>query len=131
MARKNIQDEFTKPTSTVIGADFTIHAARFTCNENESLRIDGSVIGDIEIDGSLNISDTGRVDGSIVSGSARIAGCVFGNISCRNAIHLTSTAEVTGDMLATTLIVDEGAVFTGLCKTHMPQETTPVITSAV
>jgi cytoskeletal protein CcmA (bactofilin family) len=117
MAR--VQDEFTRPTSTVIGNGFTIHAARFTCTESESMRIDGTVIGDIEIDGLLNVSETGRVDGNISSGSARIAGTIFGNVQCRSAIHLASTADVTGDVLTSTLIVDEGAIFTGRCQTHM------------
>jgi len=119
MSRSKTQDEFTKPTSTVIGAGFTIHAARFTCAESESMRIDGTVIGDIEIDGLLNVSDTGRVDGNISAGSARVAGRIFGNVHCRNAIHLASTSDVTGDVLTATLIVDEGAVFTGRCQTHM------------
>jgi cytoskeletal protein CcmA (bactofilin family) len=41
-------------------------------------------------------------------------------VQCRNALHLASTADVTGDVLTSTLIVDEGAVFTGRCQTHMP-----------
>ncbi|MDR0271825.1 MAG: polymer-forming cytoskeletal protein [Clostridiales bacterium] len=117
MAR--VQDEFTKPTSTVIGNGFTIHAAKFTCSESESMRIDGTVIGDIDIEGLLNISETGRVDGHINAGSARVAGRIFGNVQCRNAIHLAATADVTGDVLTSVLVVDEGAVFTGRCQTHV------------
>lgn len=122
MARPKLQEEFTRPTSTVIGAGFTIHAARFTCAESESMRIDGAVIGDIDIDGLLNVSETGRVDGNIIAGSARIAGRIYGNIQCRNAIQLAATADVTGDVLTSTLIVDEGAVFSGLCETHLPED---------
>ncbi|MCL2388347.1 MAG: polymer-forming cytoskeletal protein [Defluviitaleaceae bacterium] len=120
MPRSRVQDEFTKPTSTVIGHGFTIHAARFTCTESESMRIDGTVIGDIDIDGLLNISETGRIDGNISAGSARVAGRIFGNVQCRNALHLAATADVTGDVLTATLIVDEGAIFTGRCQTHVP-----------
>ncbi|MCL1883262.1 MAG: polymer-forming cytoskeletal protein [Defluviitaleaceae bacterium] len=119
MARTHVQDDFNKPTSTVIGNGFTIHAARFTCSESESMRIDGTVIGDIEIEGVINISETGRVDGHINAGSARVAGRIFGNVQCRNALHLAATADVTGDVLTSTLIVDEGAVFTGRCQTHL------------
>ncbi|MCL1862798.1 MAG: polymer-forming cytoskeletal protein [Defluviitaleaceae bacterium] len=126
MAR-NIQDEFTRPTSTVIGKGFTIHAARFTCSESESMRIDGTVIGDIDIEGLINISETGRVDGNISSGSARIAGRIFGNVQCRNAMHMATTADVTGDILTSTLIVDEGAIFTGRCQTHVSADGLPAI----
>ena len=125
MAR--FQDEFTKPTNTVIGQGFTIHAAKFTCSESESMRIDGTVIGDIEIDGLINVSETGRVDGNVSSGSARIAGRIFGNVHCRNTIHLASAADVTGDILTSTLIVDEGAIFAGRCETHVSAETLPYL----
>ena len=116
------QDEFTKPTGTVIGKGFTIHAARFFCSDSESMRIDGTVVGDIDIDGVLNLSDSGRVDGNITAGSTRVAGRVSGNIHCRNALHLASTADVTGDILTTTLIVDDGAIFLGRCQTHVAPE---------
>ena len=116
------KNEFTMPTSTVIGNGFTIHAARFTCNESDSLRIDGTVIGDIYIDGLLNISETGRVDGNISVGSARVAGRVSGNINCRNALHIVGTSDIEGDVLTSTIIIDEGATFAGRCQTHVSAE---------
>jgi cytoskeletal protein CcmA (bactofilin family) len=114
------QDEFAQPTSTVIGAGFTIQAARFSCTESESMRIDGTVKGDIEIQGLITISETGRVDGNVTASSARVAGRIFGNVNCRNTLHLASTADVTGDVLTSAIIVDEGAIFTGCCQTHIP-----------
>ena len=125
MPRVSVQDEFTRPTGTVIGNGFTIHAARFTCADHESMRIDGTVIGNIEIDGVLNLSETGRVEGSINASSTRIAGFVFGNVQCRNVLHLASTAEVRGDITTTTLIVDDGAAFSGVCKTHVSADKLP------
>jgi len=120
VSRKNrtrVVDRFDMPTSTVIGAGFTIHAARLSGAENGSMRIDGNVIGNIEINGVLNLSDTGFVDGDVMADSARIAGKVLGNIQCKTALHLTGNAEVIGDILAGTLIVDDGVVFHGLCQT--------------
>jgi len=105
------------PTSTVIGAGFTIHAARLSGADNELMRVDGNVIGNIEINGVLNLSETGFVDGDVVADSARIAGRVLGNIHCKTTLHLASTAEVMGDVLTGTLIIDDGVVFHGLCQT--------------
>ena len=119
MARARTQDEFTMPTGTVIGKGFTIHAARFTCSDSESMRIDGTVVGNVDIDGVLNLSDSGRIDGDILCGSTRIAGRVVGNIHCRNTLHLAATADVNGDILTTNLIVDDGAIFLGRCQTHV------------
>jgi len=120
MSRKNrnsVVDRFDMPTGTVIGAGFTIHAARLSGADNGSMRVDGNVIGNIEINGVLNLSDTGFIDGDVIVDSARIAGRVLGNIQCTSALHLTGTAEVMGDILTGTLIVDDGVVFHGLCQT--------------
>jgi len=119
MARNRSQDEFTRPIGTVIGKGFTIHAARFTCTDTESMQVDGTVLGDVEIDGVLNLSESGRIDGNVICGSTRIAGRVSGNIHCRNALHLAATADVTGDIATATLIIDDGAIFMGLCQTHV------------
>jgi len=122
MARSRTIDEFTKPTGTIIGKGFTIKAANFACGDSESMRIDGTVIGNIEIDGVLNISETGHVDGNIVASSIRVAGRVSGNVHCRNALHLTSTADVVGDVHTTTFIVDDGATLLGRCQTNVSIE---------
>jgi len=120
MSRKNrvrVVDRFDMPTGTVIGAGFTIRAAKLDGTDNGSMRVDGNVIGNIEINGVLNLSDTGFVDGDVVADSARIAGRVMGNIQCKTVLHLTGSAEVMGDVLTGTLIVDDGVVFHGLCQT--------------
>jgi len=122
MARSRTLDEFTKPTATVIGKGFTIQAARLTCEDSESMRIEGTVIGDIEIDGVLIISSSGYVDGSISAGSVRIAGRVTGNVQCYHALHLTSTADVLGDVNTSSLIIDDGAILLGRCKTNMAMD---------
>ena len=119
MAKSRSQDEFTRPIGTVIGKGFTIHAARFTCSDTESMQIDGTIVGDVDIDGVLTLSDSGRIDGDVTCGSTRIAGRVSGDIHCRHTLHLASTADVTGDITTTTLIVDDGAVFIGRCQTHV------------
>ena len=122
MARSRTIDEFTKPTGTIIGKGFTIKAAHFTCEDHESIRIDGTVVGDIDIDGVLIISETGYVDGNINAGFVRVAGRVTGNVYCRNALHLASTADVMGDVRATSLIIDDGAVLLGRCQTNVAVE---------
>ena len=117
MSRSRTTNRFDMPTNTVIGEGFTIHAARLSGEDNGSMRVDGNVIGNIEINGVLNLSETGFVDGDVVVDSARIAGRVLGNIHCKTALHLASTAEIMGDVLTGTLIVDDGVVFHGLCQT--------------
>jgi len=128
MSYTNIQKEFTKPTATVIGKGFIVEAARFTCTDSESIRVDGTIIGDIDIDGVLIISETGHIGGNIAAGSTRVAGCVLGSIQCRSAVHLAATAEVKGDINASVFIIDEGAVIIGSCQTQVNEM--PLISNA-
>jgi len=123
MSRSRTTSRFDASTSTVIGEGFTIHAATLSGSDNGSMRVDGNVIGNIEINGVLNLSDTGFVDGDITVDSARIAGRVLGNIQCKTALHLTGSAEVMGNILAGTLIIDDGVVFHGVCQT----QTMPIV----
>jgi cytoskeletal protein CcmA (bactofilin family) len=119
MARSRTKDEFTKPTATVIGKGFVIETSCFSCDNLESMRIDGTIIGDIKINGVVNISDSGYVNGNISAGSVRVAGRVTGNIRCNYALHLTSSANVAGDVCAEALIVDNGATLLGRCQTNL------------
>ena len=122
MPRSRTIDEFTKPTSTIIGKGFTIKAARFVCEDSESMRVDGTILGDIDIDGVVTVGDSGMVDGNINAGSVRIAGRVTGNVQCGYALHLTATANVVGDVIASSLIIDDGAVLLGRCQTNIQMD---------
>jgi len=119
-------DEFTNPTATVISKGFTIQDAYFTCGDSESMRIEGTVIGDIDIDGVIIIGDSGYVDGNVRASSVRIAGRVYGNVQCRHALHLTSTADIVGDINAPSLIIDNGAVLVGYCQAGVIAESEQV-----
>ena len=122
MARSRTIDEFTKPTGTIIGKGVSIRAAHFTCSDCESIRIDGTVGGDIDVDGVLIISESGHVDGNVNANFVRVAGRVTGNVNCRNALHLAATADVMGDVRTASLIIDDGAILLGRCQTNVALE---------
>jgi len=130
MAKTRVQDEFTRPTGTVLGKGFTVQAAQILGTEAESMRLDGTIQGNIEMNGVLNLGESGRVEGDIIAESARIAGTVHGTIQCRFALHLTESAEVTGDILTETLIIDKGAILHGRCQTSVSNEVVSTFTYA-
>jgi len=97
--------------NTVIGEGITIESTKIT--GSGSIQIDGSLIGEVDINGNLIIGETGHVKGDIRIKHVIIAGKMNGNVYCREGIHLTSTADLNGNIETDTLVIDEGARFTG------------------
>jgi cytoskeletal protein CcmA (bactofilin family) len=110
------KDELTKPTGTVIGAGFTIQAVKLT--GTDPIRVDGVIVGNVDLDSPLHLSESGVVEGDVIASTARIAGQVQGNITCQSLLHLANTAVVAGDIAADTIIIDQGAVLHGMCHTR-------------
>lgn len=104
----------TNVTNTVIGEGMTVEAARLS--GVGSLRIDGDYSGIIDIDGELVLGETGRIDGDIRARRILLAGKVQGNIDCMTLLHVTHTASLVGNVVASSFMVDEGAVFNGQCQ---------------
>lgn len=96
---------------TIISQDVKMEAANMT--GKESVRIDGSFNGNIDLDGSLVLSDTGKITGDVKVAYFLVAGRVKGNILCHEELRFTETAVVEGDVIAKTLIIDGGAQLSG------------------
>ena len=79
------------------------------------LRLDGTLEGNIQLNGKLVVGDTGVVNGNVLCMNANIIGTVNGNLSVKELLSLHSTARVKGDILINKLSIEPGAVFTGKC----------------
>ena len=79
----------------------------------ESLRIDGSMKGEVHCDQLLTIGEKGSVHASIEGDTVVIAGEVKGDITARRKITLESTARVTGDLTTPGIVIQEGARLEG------------------
>lgn len=108
--------DYAKPANTFIDHGITIRAERLS--GSESVRIDGLYIGSIDLDGYLQIGETGRIEGDLQVSYALVAGEILGNILCRATVHLAPTARVHGNIVTGRIIIDDGAVFFGQCKTR-------------
>lgn len=80
-----------------------------------NIRIEGCIEGEIKTDGDVVLVETGKVIGNIDSSNAHISGRIEGNVKAKSQVHLTSSSIVDADMEVSSLVVDEGAVFTGRC----------------
>jgi cytoskeletal protein CcmA (bactofilin family) len=108
---------------TIIGQSTTVHGRVVA---ETGLRIDGTVIGDIEAhdNGGISIAlgRTGRVQGDIHASRVLIAGQVDGNISASERVELHAGAKVHGDVTYGQLGIEEGAMISGLMISKSGEE---------
>ena len=79
-------------------------------------RLDGTLEGNIQLNGKLVVGDSGVVNGNVLCVNANIIGTVNGNLSVKELLSLNATARVKGDILINKLSIEPGAVFTGKCR---------------
>lgn len=79
-------------------------------------RLDGTLEGNIQLNGKLVVGDSGVVNGNVLCLNANIIGTVVGNLSVKELLSLHNTARVKGDILINKLSIEPGAVFTGKCR---------------
>ena len=79
-------------------------------------RLDGTLEGNIQLNGKLVVGDSGIVNGNVLCVNANVIGTVNGNLSVKELLSLNATARVKGDILINKLSIEPGAVFTGRCR---------------
>lgn len=100
-----------KPRASTVITEGIILTGRL-CGEG-SLQIEGAVEGEIELEGSVSISATGRVKGPITAGIVRVAGKAEGNIIAREHLRLEKTGQILGDVSSASLVVEDGGQLNG------------------
>jgi cytoskeletal protein CcmA (bactofilin family) len=78
-----------------------------------SIRLDGTVQGDIDCQGNVNIGEQGKVYGKVDGLSITIGGKVEGEIKAKEKLILESKANLKGDIFTKILVVESGARFDG------------------
>jgi cytoskeletal protein CcmA (bactofilin family) len=90
------------------------------------LRIDGTLIGNINCSSKVIIGANGVVEGDIAGQQADIMGKVTGSIKVKELLQLKSNCHVNGNLHAAKLQIEPAAQFNGQC--HMIE--TPVSTNS-
>jgi len=86
-------------------------------SSNNDLRIDGTVIGNVNSSAKIIVGTSGVVEGDIAGNQADITGKVSGNIRAKELLQLRGDCLVTGNLYAGKLQVEPSATFNGQC--HM------------
>ena len=81
-----------------------------------SIRIDGTVRGDVTAKANAAIGSSGTLEGNLSAKNVSLAGKVKGTITVAEKLILEAKSALHGDIKASTLVVDEGAMFDGSCK---------------
>ena len=110
MAKNNSPSTPPETVISIIGAGMSLEGDTET---DGSLRIEGTVRGNVRAGKSVVIGKDGLVDGSIFTQDAVVAGRVSGGIHAGSRLELHSTSVVDGEIVAHRMQVEEGAKVQG------------------
>lgn len=80
-----------------------------------SIRIDGTVEGNIEATGSVIIGKSGSIKGEIRTKDILVGGMVDGKVFANNRLEFQTGSKLTGDIKCKQLVISEGVIFDGTC----------------
>jgi cytoskeletal protein CcmA (bactofilin family) len=106
---RRLQDRGSGPP-TIIGLGVSLRGDVIAPG---SVLLSGTVRGDGDIGGSLQIARDAHWEGQVRAGSAVIAGALTGSIDCSGALEVGKGAVIKGSVTAKTLAIANGAVIEG------------------
>ena len=124
MSKWGNKETFDIPSSeisTLLGKDAEVKG---TIKSQGSMRIDGSIEGELTSTKTITIGASGSVEGNVTAENIIISGRVRGTLSARGKIVLENTARLEGDINASRLVIAEGASFRGRSNTGDATRTT-------
>jgi cytoskeletal protein CcmA (bactofilin family) len=99
--------------NTIIGKGSSFQG---TFKVNSTLRIDGTIKGNITISDSLVVGKDGVIDGEVAVRNAIIGGTLKGKLSATGKVVLEAKSVFQGELSTAKLVIDEGATFEGRCS---------------
>ena len=105
---------------TILGEGATFEG---NISSEGSVKVEGTLKGDLKVDGTLVVGPKGSVTGDISAGGVIIFGEVKGKIDA-GALEIKSTGRITGEILIETLITESGGVMSAKCEMKNPAANT-------
>ncbi len=105
--------------TTIIGPETEITGG---IKSKGSIRIGGSVRGNVESEGVVVITKDAYVKGNIIAQSAVIAGKVRGDLKLSDKVNIEASGEVYGDIETRRLLIDDESVFSGKCTMNREED---------
>ncbi|MCK9564324.1 MAG: polymer-forming cytoskeletal protein [Bacteroidales bacterium] len=105
------QNPTTVRTTAMIGVTVKIKG---DISSDENLVVEGQVEGTITLNGhELTVGQSGRVSANVSAKTIRIEGQVNGDLVGKEKIIISKTGNVRGNLVAPTVILEEGGKFKG------------------
>jgi cytoskeletal protein CcmA (bactofilin family) len=79
----------------------------------ESIRLDGTVIGNVSCERRLVLGEGSRIVGDVKANEASVNGNIDGNVIVRGLLQLLKTGKIKGSIRAEELKVEQGASYEG------------------
>lgn len=83
----------------------------------EPLRIDGSLEGNLNVEGPVEVGGQGRVRGDVTAQDVVCEGRIDGNVNVGDKVELRLTGRIRGDIVAPRVAMVEGSFFRGRLMT--------------
>ncbi|NMC57612.1 MAG: polymer-forming cytoskeletal protein [Eubacteriaceae bacterium] len=96
---------------TIISEDVVIIGE---ITEGGSIRLEGTVKGNVNILGNLIVGKNAFIQGDIVCDNINIIGKVEGNVRCKN-LKIFTGASLIGSADIATIVIEENCIFVGNC----------------
>lgn len=94
---------------TALGAGSVVEG---TLSSDGNVRLDGTFKGTLDIGENVLIGVTADIEADVVAQNISVAGQVRGNVKGKK-VHVLSTAKIWGDIIAESLITEDGAFIEG------------------
>ena len=95
--------------STLIGEGYTFSGE---IQGPSVIRIEGKIIGDVNVEGGVVLGENGIIEGNITTKSAVVYGTVNGNVKTTH-LEIKKSGHINGDIITDTLEVELGAKYNG------------------
>ncbi|MBI2568495.1 MAG: polymer-forming cytoskeletal protein [Candidatus Schekmanbacteria bacterium] len=77
------------------------------------VRIEGEMDGDIVIQGSCTVAESGVVKGNVSGESVQVAGSLTGNTTATKSVEILGTGRISGDITVPNIAIADGASVNG------------------
>ncbi|MER3422783.1 MAG: polymer-forming cytoskeletal protein [Nitrospiraceae bacterium] len=99
-----------------------------TITYSGTVRIDGSLDGEIHTDGTLIVGETASVRAKITAGKLVSHGKINGDVVAKQGVKLCAPAVLDGSVQTPMFSIEDGVIFNGTCEMsrtedhHLPRE---------